>query len=373
MTLLSVLSTIGIFVSIMLILGLLVFVHELGHFLAAKRAGVRVEEFAFGFPPRLFARKFGETTYAVNWIPLGGYVKMLGEVRHSKSPRSFSNKSFLCRAGILVSGVVMNYILAAFLLAIGFGVGMSPLPIFGTSEEYFGAKVKAEIIIAKVISGSPAALIGLKEGDEIIAFRDDTYQQILKAKEVPAFTKAHAGQTVTLVIKRENRQLERTVTLLGENTKGEGYLGVQVAEKISKVQYRWWQAPFVGLWMAGKILVATFAFVGEMIKNLVLNFQVPTDVAGPVGIFYIVGQAIPQGWEYVLQLVAVISVNLAVLNILPFPVFDGGWLLFITIEKIRGKRVSPQIQAAIQNIGFLILLILVALVTYFDILRIRGQ
>jgi len=369
----DILSFLITFVVFLFILGLLIFVHELGHFLVAKRAGVKVEEFAFGFPPRLWAKKRGETTYAINAIPLGGYVKMLGEDGESKSSRSFANKSFSRRLAILVAGVSMNFILAAVLLSFGFGIGMAPLSIFGSADEYLGAQVSSKTIIAQVVSGSPAALADFKEGDEVLAVRDGAYQQIIEAKQVPEYTKAHAGQNVTFILKREGKQIERSATLRSESKPNEGYLGVQVAEQISKVQYAWWQAPFVGLFMAGKVLVMTFVFVWDMLKNLIIHFQAPTDVAGPLGIFFIVGQAIPQGWSYVLQLIAIISVNLAVINILPFPALDGGRLLFVVIEKIRGKKVTPQIEAMVHNIGFIILLILVAIVTYYDIVRLRGQ
>ena len=355
------------------ILGILIFVHEFGHFLVAKKSGVEVEEFAFGFPPRLFCIKKGETNYCINLIPLGGYVKMVGEEgQEMKNPRSFARKKIWNRALILSAGVVMNFLFAGILLSFGFGFGMLPLPIMGTAKDFQQAKVETKVVIAQVVSGSPAALASLKEGDVIEAVGDAfRTSPLTRVEDMPAFTKAHAGKEVQIVIEREGVRQTKTITLLREAQPEQGYLGVEVQEVITRVQYPWWQAPVVGFYFAGKMVVATILLLYEALRNLIVSRQVPQDIAGPVGIFLIVGQAIPRGISYILQLTAIISVNLAVINVLPFPALDGGRLLFVAIEKIRGRKVAATVEAVIHNIGFILLMLLVALITFYDILRIR--
>jgi len=356
-----------------LILGVLIFVHELGHFIMAKRSKVAVEEFAFGFPPRLFCVKRGETNYCINLIPLGGYVKMVGEEgQEAKNPRSFAAKKLWRRALILSAGVIMNFIFAGVLLSFGFGFGMLPLPIMGTAKDFQQATLETKILIARVVSGSPAAIGSLKEGDIVLEVGNLGGTKPLEhVEDLPKFTKEHAGQQVKLVVERSGEKETKTVTLRKEAKPEEGYLGVEIQEVITKVQYPWWQAPFVGFYFAGKMVVVTGQLLYETLKNLIVARQVPQDIAGPIGIFMIVGQAIPRGISYLLQLTALISVNLAVINILPFPALDGGRLLFVAIEKIRGRKVAAQVEAVVHNIGFILLMVLVALITFYDILRIR--
>lgn len=341
-----------------LILGILVLAHEWGHFIAAKKSGLTIEEFGFGFPPRIFSWKVNETIYSINLLPLGGFVKILGEDGgETDSPKSFSSKSAGIRSLIAAAGVTMNFLLGALLLIIGFYVGLPQ--ILDKENETIAKNVQIQIIA--INHNSPAEETNLKLGDSIENFTEISTLQ--------DFINQNKGKEINLKIKRGQENLEIKTTPRINPPEGEGALGVALA-KTGLVSYPWYQSIWLGTKSAFIITWEIIKGFFELIKNLLTAGKVPQEVAGPVGIAILAGQAINLGFIYLLQLVALISLNLAVLNLIPFPALDGGRLLFLGIEKIKGSKVNPKIENAIHSVGIILLLTLVALITYRDILKL---
>ncbi len=347
-----VLLTIVIFI---VIFGLIVFVHELGHFLMAKRAGIGVEEFAFGFPPRVFARKIGETTYAINLIPLGGYVKMVGEDDESDDPKAFTRKSSFARAAVVVAGVLMNLLLAWIIL---------------TALIVVPARLKATnaLFVASVQSGSAADNAGIRVGDLVLKIND---QELTSPSQLREVTHQNAGRVVTVSIRRSGSEEQKRITL----GQGDAPLGVGASSfSLSELpQESLWKAPWIALQMLGRVAWANFAFIGALILSLVgVGPHVAADqVSGPVGIYGIIAQFTALGWPYLLLGIAQLSLAVALFNILPIPALDGGRLLFIVIDGLfRRRLVSHKIEGIVHTIGFVLLLGLFAVVTWNDILKL---
>ena len=343
-------------IAFLIILGLLIFVHEAGHFLAAKLSGVKVEEFAFGFPPRLLCRKRGETKYCINAFPVGGYVKMLGEEEDSNSPRSFSSKKTRFRFLIVVAGVVMNFILGGVLLSVGYGIGMAPISV---NEQEFATKKDTQILIAQVNEGSPAERAGLEAGDVILEFSD-----IDKFAE---FTKKNLSKTINFRIDRGGEILEKEVQV---SQNADAPIGVGLASS-STVKLPFFQAIYFGfkdmILTSKNVIIALYLiFVG-----LFKTGKVSEAISGPIGIFNITGQAVQLGFIYIVQLAALLSINLAIINILPFPGLDGSRALILGLEGVfRKKVIRSEIESVLHVIGFIVLIILILLVTFRDILAI---
>lgn len=358
----------------LIILGLLVFVHELGHFLIARRNGVKVEEFGFGFPPRLggfyrssetgklrwfwkkndkLRKDIADTVYSINWIPLGGFVKLLGEEEICDHPRSFSCKSPWARTKVLVAGVLGNFLLAWILLTIWFWIIPRNLP--------------QEIVVISVGKNSPADIAGIKPNDFILKGDD---QNIKTTKDLSNFTKSHQGQEAIFTIEHFGKNIEKTIKL-GENT--DTPLGISMAEiggdQIPK--FPWWQAPYYAFMEMIAVIWMSLQFIGGLIASLFGGAKVSTEsVSGPVGIFAFLYQIIYFGVAYIIRFAALLSVAIGFFNILPFPALDGGRLVFVAAEAIRGKKiVKMEFESMLHWIGFLILLALVAVITYHDIGR----
>lgn len=375
------------------VLSILVFVHELGHFLAAKKAGMFVEEFGFGLPPRIWGKKIGETTYSINALPIGGFVKLYGEDGGESPPpvgakgRAYFEKSILKRLSVLLAGVTMNLLLA----------------IVSFSILYFvlGIPTKTgKIKILGITKDSPAQFAGLKEEDQIIGVDG---KKVFSVDEFVQLTGEKAGNKIQLEIGRDkdnpckplegNQVLggatssEQGFNCLGENLlvslipresppEGEGALGVVISETELK-KYPWWQMPYLGaregfkesLSWAGMILSS----LKTTLTTLVVMGKVPRDVAGPIGIFQITGQVAKDGILAILQFLGILSVNLAIINILPFPALDGGRLIFLGYEVIFRRKVSPKIEMLVNQIGMAILLSLMALITVNDVLRLLKK
>ncbi len=356
------LTTIIIFI---LILGLLIFVHEFGHFVAAKRAGIKVEEFALGFPPRIFGVKKGETIYSLNLLPIGGFVKIYGEEGkptdkqlsegHDEG-RAFYDKPIRTRAVILIAGVAMNLLLAAFLLSAGYWLGL-PSVVDDQAAELEEAKIQ----ITQVAFDSPASRAGIKIGDTITKFKT--------VEEVQKFVDEHKGQEITMTIQRGDEALEKTLVPRVNHPENEGPLGIALA-RTAIVSYPWYRALIMGLTSTVSLVWLIITALGGLLWQLITTGRLAIEIAGPVGIFNLTGQATQLGFIYLLQLTALISINLAVINILPFPALDGGRLLFLAIEKIKGSPVSQKIERFANTAGFVILILLMIVVTWRDIVRI---
>jgi regulator of sigma E protease len=352
-----------------LILGLLVFVHELGHFVMAKRAGMRVEEFGFGFPPRIFKIRKGETRYSLNWIPLGGFVKITGEDGGlSDDPRAFVNKGFGKRFSVLVAGVVMNFLLAWFLMFLGFWLIGTPSEI--TADFNFSrAKVaEPQISVIAVQEQTPAAAAGFRTGDVILSMDNKKFESI---EEMISYTKEKAGSPVVYELKRGKEILTRQVTPRPNPPEGSGPVGFAPA-KIAMVKYPVWQALALSFRaFFGKTLGILAAF-GYLLKSLFVTGHLVQGISGPVGIAILTRDFTALGFAYLVQFTAVLSLNLAIINGIPFPALDGGRLLFLLIEKIRGAK-SLKWERLANTVGFLLLILLMIAVTVGDFEKYSQQ
>lgn len=353
-------------ITFIVILGILVFVHELGHFITAKRAGIRVDEFGFGFPPRIYGIKRGETLYSINAIPLGGFVQMYGEQGEGKTdPRSFAAKPVLTRAIILASGVIMNFITAVFFLT---AAHLGGLPI-AISDEDVGNYNNVKIQISMVNPNSPADLAGLKMGDTILEMETENSIMIpYKIKDVQEFNNQYAGTEIALKIQRGEQIFQTKAISRKDTAPDEGHLGVALARTATVSS--WHQAAEVSIYSALFLVFYIFTELWKIIQGLFGGAPAGMELAGPVGIAVLTGQIAQLGFVYLLQFTAILSINLAVINILPFPALDGGRLLFLTIEKIKGIPVSQKLENAIHTAGFMLLIILLLVVTFKDIARL---
>ena len=349
-----------------IILGLLVFVHELGHFLMAKRAGMRVDEFGFGFPPRLIGFKRGETIYSINWIPLGGFVKIAGEDgSHEDDPRSFGAKGFWARFGTLIAGVTMNVILAWVLVSIGFGVGLPAVVEEGQEIPPHATLRNVSVGILEVQVGSPAEAAGLKAGDTIFEIN---HQSVSTIDQVLDLTRQNVGKETEFGIKRGSDSMEKMITPRVNPPEGQGPIGIAPG-LIGYLSYPWYEAPVKGAQQTWNFLYLTVTTFAGIIGRMLTGHNAGVALSGPVGIAVLTRDYTQLGIIYLLQFTAILSINLAVINVLPFPALDGGRLLFLVIEKIRGKKMNPRAEMWANTIGFSLLLLLMAVITFKDITR----
>ncbi len=359
-------------VAFIVILGLLVLVHEYGHYWVARRAGVAVEEFAIGFPPRIISWVRKGTRYSFNLIPFGGFVRLAGEGEGNPSgpdgdadlkPAGISlfQASRWRRAAIMFAGVAMNFLLGAVLLGIGFGIGL-PQVIDGEAPAN-ARDVRIQII--SVSADSPAAAAGLQPGDAIVSLDG---QPTTALEQVQGYTASHAGQPIALGVRRNGQQLDLTLTpkQLPES-EGRAVVGVSLAV-VGRVAVPWWRAPWEGLAAAWSLVVAILVGLGGIIAKL-FSGGGPVDVAGPIGVAVLTGQAVQLGWLYVLQFVAVLSINLAVINLLPLPALDGGRLAVLGLEGISRRSLPEKLEQNLHRFGFGALIALLILVTVVDARR----
>lgn len=352
-------------IAFIVVLGVLVLFHEFGHFITAKLSGVKVLEFSIGFPPRIFSVKKGETKYTVGAFPLGGYVQMLGENEESKDKRAFNTQPPGKRFLISVAGVVMNIILAWLIFSIGFMVGMTPL---ATPADKLGGTVRTEVAVADVLAGSPAAQGGLTQKDVLLSANAGGQSQIfISVQSLIDFNTAHKGQSVVYLIKRNGANKEVSVNL--KNTE-QSQLGISIVDQ-TKVKVAWYKAPLAGLKETYNVTALTFKMLGQLFAKLFSTGQVSEDVGGPVKIYMYTGLAVKAGFVVFLQFIGMLSVSLALFNILPIPALDGSKMVFILLEKIAGKKVLKEsVENIVHTIGFALLIILILAITYKDIVGI---
>ena len=346
------------------VLGILVLVHEFGHFYVAKKAGMKVEEFGFGFPPRLFGIKKGETVYSINWIPFGGFVKIYGESGEGEgNPRSFISKPLGVRAKVIVAGVLMNLLLAAVLLGFGNFLGLR----IGLIGDDSARDIKIQIL--QVSQDSPAQAVGLKTLDEIkrLQKNNDTIEPT-NVETVQNFIKKYAGEEINLTIIRNGGEVDLKLIPRKDPPPGQGAIGVNLA-KTGLVSYPWYEAIWRGIHDTGIMTANITVALGFFFKNIFINSKLIGDVSGPIGIAVLTGQAAGLGFNYLLQFVALLSINLAVLNIIPFPALDGGRLLFIGIEKLKGSPVSKKVEGFTNAAGFVFLIALMIWITVKDVTK----
>ncbi len=345
-----------IIVVVVISLSALILVHELGHFWAAKIFGVKVEEFGLGFPPRLWGKRIGETVYSLNLLPFGGFVRIFGEDSEEKLPRSFSTQSISRRSVIVLSGVLMNVILGWFVFSLVFFAG-----------------APKHLLITQVAPSSPAEAAGLKDGDIVLEVKKG---KILLTDPVPSkefieLVNRSPAETFRMKIRRGKEIIEAELAGRVTPPSGEGPLG------ISLVDIGFAGEPLAKSFVKGfELTVSTLKLVTLAFLNFFAKFFIAPEiletVAGPVGIFTIAAQAGSLGFVYLLELLAFISVNLAVLNLIPFPALDGGRFLLLIVEKLKGSPISRRIQVIINALGFAFLIILMILVTIQDIGRLLN-
>lgn len=348
------------------VLAALVLVHELGHYLAARFFGIDVEEFGVGFPPRAWSVKKGKTVWSVNWIPLGGFVKIKGEDDpDAAGPGTFSHKPAYQRAIVIGAGVFMNLVLSSVLFAGGFMSGVPQLAD-GLPES---ARVRdPRVQIVEVLPDSPAAQAGFRPGDVVVALDGDAYGRI---DDIQAHVNAAAGP-VTVEIRRGKEIVSTVLIPKTDEASGRKIMGVALVES-AIVSYPWYEAVPRGVGATFFYVKEIVVSLGELIGGLFVGKKPGVEFSGPVGIAVLTGQAARLGFTYLMQFAALLSVNLAVINILPIPALDGGRLLFIVIEKFRGRGVRPIVEAVTHRIAFFLLLGLVVLVTVNDLIRYRQQ
>ncbi len=351
-----------------LVISVLIFVHELGHFLVAKKAGMRVDEFGFGFPPRIFGFKYRGTTYTLNLIPFGGFVRIFGEDgAHPRAEGSFEASPLRWRFFVIIAGVLMNIALAILLLIYSNFFGLR-VGLF--DQETIARASDVQVQILQVAPGSPAESAGLMPIDEIIGFRSESGDVELtdSPEDVQRFAYAHAGTPVTIIIGRGDEQLDMPIALRLAEGPAQGPIGISLA--LTGVIRRTWiesiQYGFIDGWT---LFTGTLGGYWSLLTSVFTSGSLGTDIAGPIGIASMTGQAARVGFTYLLQFVAMISMNLAVLNILPFPALDGGRGLMIVAEAIRGKPLRNSLEQGINAVGFLILLGLMFAVTIKDIVK----
>lgn len=363
--------------SFLVILSVLVLIHEFGHFITAKLFGIKVEEFGLGFPPKaltLFTK--GDTAYTLNWLPIGGFVKMFGEdeagagrinVKSQKNQvdkgelkKAFFNHPVWQRAIVVASGVIMNFLFAWVILSF-------------LSATLGVLTPQNNVIIAEVANNSPASKSGLQVGDQILSVNG---QKVTSPQELILLTKKDAGQLITLTILPPEKGKVTNISLTPRKNppKGQGAIGIALGATEKFVKTDWYKALFEGLRQTVQDIRLMYEGLGTLIAQLLTHGSVPQGIAGPIGIAQLTGQEIKAGWYAVLELVALLSINLAVVNILPVPALDGGRLFLIIVEGIIGKKLPLKVEARVQMIGMIFLFALILLITLHDIYRIvSGQ
>jgi regulator of sigma E protease len=353
----------------------LVLVHEFGHFFSAKKFGIRVDEFGFGFPPKLFGIKKGETEYTFNLLPLGGFVKIFGENpddENTNGPdknRSFVNKPKWQQAIVLFAGVFMNFILAWVLFSFGF---MSGLPTSVGVEPQGYTLENVSTVITSVLKDSPADKAGLKSGDKIFSIQSGTLSPSSNSPEtIKSLILQSKGNEIQIAYTRgkdKNVNFTKLNPTLNKDT-NKPTIGIAM-DQIGTLKLPIFKALYEGLDLTIFTLKGTVLGLFGLIKDSFQGNGSVDSITGPVGMVGVVGDAYKFGFSYLLSFAALISVNLAVINLFPLPALDGGRLFFLLIEKIKGSRINPKFTNMANMIGFILLISLMVFVTYHDIVKL---
>lgn len=365
--------------AIILFLGLVV-VHELGHFFVARRNGVKVLEFGIGFPPRIWSRITSSGfIFSLNLLPLGGFVRLKGEHDDDRKNGDFGQASLFAKCKIMVAGVFMNLVAAYLILMILAWVGMPKLfnNQFTVASD---TKVIADkVLVSYVEPHSPASSIGLAQNDKLISIGkvNGPQKQLSGADDLPNITRLYAGDKVTVIYFHGPTKYTKTTTLrtksvviASEKTNNpKGFLGISVQPFV--LQQSSWSAPIVAAGLIKQITVLTFEGLGKLVAGLVTGHagQATKQVTGPVGIFFILKNGSELGYQFILIIIAIISLTLAIMNILPIPALDGGRMFLILGFRLFGKRLSAKTEDIVNGIGFLCLMILIVLITIVDVKR----
>lgn len=363
-----------------IILAVLILVHECGHFLVAKKSGIKVEEFGLGLPPRAWGKKIGETIYSLNWLPIGGFVKIFGEDPVDEAEgseqsegqkvdltRAMFNKPRWVQALVLVAGITFNIIFAWILISIGFMIGL-PAP---ANQSVFGRTQNLQVVITDILTSSPAEKAGLNSGDTILSVQVD-------GKEISDPTSENISNAITQSAKgdvvisyKRGQENPKTVVISPSSdiVKGERVIGISM-ETIGTLKLSPVLAFLEGAHSTYLLVIGTATgLINFIYKSLIFKSDL-SQVTGPVGIAGVVGQARALGFVYVLSLTALISINLALINLIPFPALDGGRLLFVGIEAIIRRPIHPKVVRWTNSVGFALLLLLMLVITTHDIIKL---
>jgi regulator of sigma E protease len=358
---------------LLLVIGLLLFiglvvVHEFGHFLAARRNGVDVEEFGIGFPPQAWKRDTKKGfIFSLNWLPIGGFVRLKGENDAATEKGSFGAAPFKVKAKIMLAGVAMNLVAAFVIFTALAWAGMPQLIQNQYNVKSDTKVVQREVLVGYVEPGSPASKAGLEVRDKLIAV--DGYK-VQSAATLPEATRKHAGETVGITFERDGKQRTNEVKLRTvEEAKNKGILGVAPAEMT--LTRATWSAPIQAIGLMGQFTEATFKGLGTALSAL---FRGDTktaseQVSGPVGIVVVLRDGSLLGYEFVLLIVGLISLSLAVMNVLPIPALDGGRFYVLLLSRIFKRKLSKDMEERIVGWSFVFLLMLIALITIVDVNR----
>ena len=370
----------------LLILVFLIVVHELGHAIAARRNGVVVEEFGIGFPPRAWKKKLSNgILFTLNWLPLGGFVKLQGENDAANKEGDYGAASFWVKTKILLAGVLINWLVAVVIFT---GFAFTGLPKFtGVIDNQFTVaedtiEVKEPLKVAQVVKDSPAGDAGIKTGDELVRI---VGQQLTSPTDVKKLTEQNKGKTIEIIYRRGSVEKTTKVALRSENTDGNGYLGIGASQRT--VRKSTWSAPIVGVTITYQLSEATLKSLGQTVANLATGLvdklspssevrdagnkkidEVSQNVAGPIGILGVIfPSAREAGIGSLLFLTGLISLTLAVMNILPIPALDGGRWFLMALFRVMRRPLTKETEEKINSIGFMILIGLIILVSIADV------
>lgn len=384
---------------LLLVIGLLLFiglvvVHELGHFWAARRDGVDVEEFGIFFPPRLFKKRIkgkkgrSDWDFTINALPLGGFVKLKGEHDSDTAPGSYGAAKTWTKTKIMLAGVVMNLVTALALFTVLAWLGMPKLIDNQFTVASDTKVVQKQVRIGYVDSHSPASKAGLQPRDKLLQIGG---QKVTASQMLPDVTKHFAGKTAPVTYERSGKT--RTVDVTFNTTAAvdasknssnpKGYLGIQPVEL--SLQRSTWSAPIVAVGLSAQLTKLTFQGLGHALQGLGGIFagfathnnqarsnaqtQASSQVSGPVGIFVVLKDGSLLGYQFMLLIIAVISLTLAIMNVLPIPALDGGRLFVMAISRLIKKPISPKAEEAIYGTGFAALMLLIVVITVVDVKR----
>jgi regulator of sigma E protease len=340
--------------SFVVVFSLLIFSHELGHFVAAKLSRVRVGEFGFGYPPRMIKLgQWHETTISLNWLPFGGFVKMSED--DPSTPGSLAGKSRGTRFFVLVAGSVMNLVLALVLFSATFMIG-APTPYEGPGAGIY-----------YVAPNSPAAQAGMKAGDTIVRIDG---QQVVQIEQAVDLIKQHLGQPVQVVVQRDGQELPAMEVIPRvDPPENEGALGVALDLPLANRSYPIWQAVPMGI----RTTINAVRAMGQAVAGAIMGNQPGIQVTGPIGIYTMTTEAAKTGLSRLVEFTAFLSLNLFLVNLLPLPALDGGRVIFVILEWIRGgRKIAPEKEGAVHAIGMLLLIGLMVVVTVMDYMRYFG-
>jgi regulator of sigma E protease len=337
-------------ITAILLFGIIIMVHETGHFITARLSGIYAEEFSIGMGPSIWKYKGKETLYSLRILPIGGYVKFIGEDGESDDPRAFGNASVWKRIAVIAAGPIMNFVLAILLLSAFF-------MFFGLYE------VSPDIL--EVVEGSPAHSAGLKSGDVVVKINDVSIEEYDETEGIDRFRSVidqSGEQPVEVVVKRDGEIIDFTLTPRYTKERDTYEIGILFGRYR---RYGLFSATGLAVKQTGRIIM----LMVELLKNLIFHGEGVGDVMGPVGIVGEINKAVSAGFEQVINLAILITLNLGIINLIPFPALDGGRLVILLVEGFRGKPIDPNKEGYIHFIGFVVLMLVAILVTFQDIAR----